>query len=934
MTEPESPTDPALADTRVGGADRPETETRSDRPAVTYTMFPPGECDVTLPLNRITDVFLFSRFVGLTVDTEARGRQRLVLPRTPLLRQLPRTLAGAARAADVTDAEGGLPIEDWAEHGTAVRPLAEDLAVPDVDAVLANGHVSLDEDGDAIKLDRRAVADLLAGRPTAITRAQGIVRLVPSPLPDEAPVAGVVPVGDLAAFLADPVVPGAGGVPIPLTLTKDHVTQLRATGRAELRVGDQHITLTVTAKAAGARPAPDPLDAVPVREAAEAGDRVGAVPSAGAAALAGAGTVVSTSGQPPVFELALHLPWTQTWTLLGYSRGSLLNTVSLAPQEETTIEIFTWDRRRAETQRSSSVEAENNVEQSDTVRLSSDVLNETRSGNEFTVKAGGEFGINIYDVIKIGANVSAEDKSTFAGTARSTTGFVHESVTRTADKLKQSRQTKVTETSEVGREERVTRKLRNPNMCRTLNLDYFEILEHHSVCTEFSPDRAGLCVLVDNPLRLPLDRTALRVQEKTLRRSLLDRELVDGFAAARLLDQWELACPVACTRCTCSAPHGASTESLPDKVRSGLELVGATMAGIFTANLDGLYDALEVSDYSYFRIDALMQEHRRWVYDELLLLGAPGVRTALNLIFSAWTNNYQFKPYHINRLRIELDQVGGVAGIGPKKLYGENTQHLDRAIGNEYSRWRLSSPNKPIEIEFIRTFVYTTGLLDSFNDHGLIAALTTLLADYDTFVKGTTDAAAEQVDHDGAATELVQSTFGLEEVTAALERESALLAHLNLNAGYYRAELWKALTPATQSALLQPLLPDVVDPRAVGSFGDKLAFPVRLERVPAARRLLTDLIEKNDELIDLTRSDTVSVPTAAVTMESRLGACDACEPFIHDSRELELRTRAAAASQAEAEAKRYNARLVASPPQLDDPSTDDRPVRIELSQSP
>ena len=37
----------------------------------------------------------------------------------------------------------------------------------------------------------------------------------------------------------------------------------------------------------------------------------------------------------PAFQFVLYLPYRQTWELLGYSRGELLNSISLGPQEET-----------------------------------------------------------------------------------------------------------------------------------------------------------------------------------------------------------------------------------------------------------------------------------------------------------------------------------------------------------------------------------------------------------------------------------------------------------------------------------------------------------------------------------------------------------------------------------------------------------------------
>lgn len=59
-------------------------------------------------------------------------------------------------------------------------------------------------------------------------------------------------------------------------------------------------------------------------------------------------------------ELALYLPWKQQWWLQGYSRGQLLHSFALAPQEESVIEISSWDRRKTETEISTSSESRTN----------------------------------------------------------------------------------------------------------------------------------------------------------------------------------------------------------------------------------------------------------------------------------------------------------------------------------------------------------------------------------------------------------------------------------------------------------------------------------------------------------------------------------------------------------------------------------------------
>lgn len=45
--------------------------------------------------------------------------------------------------------------------------------------------------------------------------------------------------------------------------------------------------------------------------------------------------------------LAFHLPFTQTWKLEGYTRGRMVNSFALAPGEEQTVDVFTWDRLKS-----------------------------------------------------------------------------------------------------------------------------------------------------------------------------------------------------------------------------------------------------------------------------------------------------------------------------------------------------------------------------------------------------------------------------------------------------------------------------------------------------------------------------------------------------------------------------------------------------------
>ncbi len=778
-----------------------------------YEMFVPGDCHRPLPLNQIVDVFRFSKFVGLMRDVQGRPT-KVVAPRSSMFHGYASHLAGENPQASLIDVEGGVPLGSSETASELVRPIGRAVKVENIEALLADPKIVIDGTTYRVDLDQHAMRRLLAGQAAGVQAVAEHSEVGARKLKvDAAPVLLLQPheadrpnalehsIPDLAAFLRRPVLPGKGGSIISPRLDSAAIRSLREHGRAEVSVGDSMIALQIRDDGAAFQPS-----------------------TTGTSQTTGPST-------PPTFELAVNLQWAQIWTLQGYSRGSLLNTVSLAPQEETTIEIFTWDRRKSASERSSSVEVDDSFEQSDTLRDTTDVMRQAQSGSEFAFQGGGNVGVNIFDFVDIGVNVSASDKTTFANVSKTSTNFIHERVAKAAGKVKQSRQSKVSESVESGREERVTRKVRNPNMCHALNLDYFEVLANYSIVTRFLPEESGLCVLVDNPLKLLFDRWALRVYEKPIRSMLIDRNLAAGFDAAHLLYARDQACRVLCDSCRCSADVSGTAETeVLSALQSTLLAIGARMAALSNGwvYIHTWFEYIETLNYAEIREPVRLSQARWWVYAELLKLGAPSLWTALEGVLNEWPTR-TFTYVTATRLKFALDSIGGLETIRPPKLMAEQRDYLGRAIGNQYSVYRLDSPYPPIENQYIVAFVNSTGLLDAFDDFGLSFALSQFMAAFDAVAgaqKADAEAQALRVARNDAASDAVQSAFGLRDVTDALDRESALLAHLNINGDYYRAMLWNSLTPSTQSGLLQPLLPrELVEARTVGFIGNKLAFP-------------------------------------------------------------------------------------------------------------
>src|SRR5207247_7341725 len=88
-------------------------------------------------------------------------------------------------------------------------------------------------------------------------------------------------------------------------------------------------------------------------------------------------------------------------------------------------------------------------------------------------------------------------------TARRSTQSVKESTIKASSRVRSRRVTRITQTVESGKEERVTRLIRNPNQCHTLTMDFFETLAHYEINLEFLKDRLRLVVLVPNPINVP-----------------------------------------------------------------------------------------------------------------------------------------------------------------------------------------------------------------------------------------------------------------------------------------------------------------------------------------------------------------------------------------------------------------------------------------------
>lgn len=904
--------------------------------------------------DQLATVVTFTRFIKpvLTItapDGRTSEPQRAVLPRTAMDPVGAVSRLAGRPGATWLEAQGGLsPLPSW-NHSNLNAPAVETVDVVSLADLFAERCVQLKGDTVYVELGDDDIRSLIAGLPRLVpatssanglpakpTKPAGLSaalrrrkrnnvvdagdRPAKTPMPEETALAidrlvwlkpppsvpNSMVIDDLPAFLSHPQLSDGSTI----TLTRAQVNALLNTGSTDLVIGGGKAKVPVI-----------------VREVADD------IVSVATAAQPPTGSALTTNGEPnpgPTIEFALAMQWNQEWTLQGYRRGALLSTISLAPQEQTTIEIFSWDRRRSDSEVTSSVETNNNLDTTDTTRDTTDVFNECKKNTSMTRSAQGGLTLPIMSNIKLTLGGSIQDQRTTDSVARSTVNHVHENITKAVTTVRMARQTKITQTVEIGSERRVTRTITNPNMCRVLNLDYFEVVSRYKITTSFDRSATRLCLLIPSPLTPSFTRLTVRAHESTLRKALLERALETAFDAVRLLASRERACTVACERCICGGP--SSVQDLPHlspyTVQSLTDLATSWNALIKFGEVV-FYD-IKKGVPKGLTPQEIIRKARMWMY-----------RTAVDALNPALSDiMWDLRTLMANRgvpTRENADDVwwavtsgGGVDAIRPSKLAAERGQLLDDMA------WDVTAAVRP---EVTPPHLFTGAMRGVLNDSGVTAALDRFMASFttDPAVLASQASVTPPVTPDpgqAAREKAIEESFPLRDVANALEREEALLAHLSANTSYYWLAMWQALSAGQQATLLQKSLPaDIVDPWPIGMVGHRLAFPVSTD-YPGAQEFIAGIF---GDKLPPPRTEEVTLPTTAITMEARLGSCDGCEEFIRDSRAIDLRTRKAAARRDEAiavqeekEASRRQARLDHIPPMLDDPRPPQPPPRLEV----
>jgi hypothetical protein len=460
----------------------------------------------------------------------------------------------------------------------------------------------------------------------------------------------------------------------------------------------------------------------------------------------------------------------------------------------------------------------------------------------------------------------------------------------------------VTETQEAGREERVTRKLTNPNECHTLTVPFFEVLANYQVSTFVRADQVRLVALIPsatlNNLGSEIDRAFIRSHETALRLALLDRTLSEGFDAARFLDARDRACGVLCNSCDCKdadtgEADGAKWEAVVDAARKVALAVAKTREKtvVFPLSVRAVLPPPWGIGVAQPIINEGAKDVRSYLFRKSLAANAPSL---LNDLAATGVGPAPM-PVTPSQARA-MQRVIGALPPPALALLPADPRVAD-GVGWEMYGFVLTFNPELISAGILTQRAKDTVGMNRFEDEGLIQAMTVFSGAYSEWLKEQeANKTANERERELAriATEernlRILESFGLRESAVAQERFEALRAHLNdaKNIDHYRFAVWNERSGVDDPVLNNLAMAGVTEGAPVGIVGDQLAVPIRLEDHPKWRKLFADSVK---DLPTATKDVHRHIlPTAALYSEAIVGRCGACEHTIVERKELEEQT--------------------------------------------
>lgn len=176
------------------------------------------------------------------------------------------------------------------------------------------------------------------------------------------------------------------------------------------------------------------------------------------------------------YFLGLELGYCQQWKPSGYGLGELISSISLLPNEDLTLEVKTWETSKTQQDKNEQLDSKNisdvKVEKSDVREILDDYQEKTK--HKFDAHASATWGWGSASANYGFSNDVQQQHKTLSKVAK-------DIARKSVNEISSKRSIKMSVSREKGAQDKTTRKIKNINQCRTLNVNHYQVLREYKV---------------------------------------------------------------------------------------------------------------------------------------------------------------------------------------------------------------------------------------------------------------------------------------------------------------------------------------------------------------------------------------------------------------------------------------------------------------------
>jgi hypothetical protein len=533
----------------------------------------------------------------------------------------------------------------------------------------------------------------------------------------------------------------------------------------------------------------------------------------------------------PVIKFGEVLEYRQDWFPLGHSLGEIKYSLPLAPGESTQLAVIEWSRddfaSRTDAIRATEfLDHDSRRERAieDTVEAA---LREEQGGNSWAVGKSGTVSGNTYGTGMWTGNHAFAGGISYSNGNRNVEGEslqdLHDRVRQASSLIRSLNSTVIVQASQTEKNTLQTRRVANHNHCHAMTIQYYEVLRHYHLSTNFVGRRQAVLI----PFALfKIDTWELALQFRTvLEQTLLDSSLRDCFDALVRLNL------VSSVYDTPKLPKPDVPASTTTSIK--LEEKEVRVLGFYE---EGVNSGLSV------------------LKGDKILISARG-----SLPVSQTGGGYGSGGYG-------PDGDGKLATGFPFIAPGLVSFSLIYKIGADDPLWRQGTTRFELTADKAGEIILNVNDVHGFfGDNGPGFWIATLEKFRDTATPTPTDPSKD----DPANTKELPFRKSDDQLCSA-----RLLTHLKNNQGYYSSAVWMFMNSVERRLYLEAALQDHsgilfgMDDVPLAISGNYVAFPYNGQAKWSA--------SQTDES-KLCAENIVTLPTRGLFAEAQMGHCNSCE---------------------------------------------------------